>query len=132
MSEVEFVKKLEKSGFVRQQAEAQVKVMSDFTKNLATKSDVLALKTDILVVKDDLERFATKADLERFATKDDLAAALKNYATKSDLKYEIQFVNARIDATANTIIVKLGSLMVALFAIAGTVATIVGLWLAKT
>ncbi|MCB0348995.1 MAG: hypothetical protein KDD37_09160 [Bdellovibrionales bacterium] len=108
MSEVEFVKILEKSGFVRQQAEAQVKVMSDFTKNLATKDD-----------------------LECFATKDDLKAALKDYATKSDLKYEIQLVNNRIEAIANTIIVKLGSLMVALFVITGTVATIVGLWLAK-
>ncbi len=140
MSELEFVKALEKSGFVRQQAEVQVKVMSDFTKKLATRDDLdrFATKDDLtrFATKDDLDRFATKDDLTRFATKGDLekldlkifvlSENLKLCATKSDLKYEIELVNTRMDAMANTIIVKLGSLMVALFVMAGAIVAIFG------
>lgn len=66
--------------------------------NFATKDDLAEFAK-----KDDLAAFATKDDLAAFATKEDLDAKMANFATKTDLRNEINLVLGELDSTEDRI-----------------------------
>lgn len=89
---IESVRTLEKVGFKREQAEAQVKAMRQYTNNLATKVDLKSLATEMRaefkVLRADMNAGFSKHDAEFKVLRVDMDAGFKEIRSEMNAGFK--------------------------------------------
>ncbi|MEO5348308.1 MAG: CCDC90 family protein, partial [Magnetococcus sp. YQC-3] len=96
-----FVKQMVATGFTEEQAEAQVRLLSEILHTqLSTKADVAKVDVHVLELKRDIAAIDAKVEDTKAELKRDIAAIdAKVEATKAELKRDIAAIDAKVEAT---------------------------------